>query len=192
MSEAFLLASVAALGFAATNVDSLLLLVSLLAEGGVRRVVLVGYGLSIVLVVGVAWFVAQLGDWLPARAVDLLGFIPLAMGVYALVGLWRENGSGQPATPAATSVPAVAILMLSISADNFGVLIPLFAETPRPGDGVIATAVLASGLLWCGLALRLSQSTVLRGLFNRWGPRAVPLILIFMGIYILMDSATDR
>ena len=183
---------VAVLGFAATNVDSLFLLVSLLVEGGVRRVVLVGYGVSIVLVVGVAWFVAQLGDWLPPRTVDLLGFVPLGMGAYALVGLWREKGSDQPARSAATSVPAVVILMISISADNFGVLIPLFAETPRPGDGVIATAVLASGLLWCGLALRLSRNTMLRGLFTRWGPRAVPLILIFMGIYILMDSATDR
>ena len=192
MSEVLLLASVAALGFAATNLDSLLLLVSLLAGGSVRRVVLVGYGVSLVLVLGVAWFVAQLGDWLPARAVDLLGFVPLAMGVYALVELWRDDGSGQPATSLATSVPAVAVLMISISADNFGVLIPLFAETPRPGDGVIATAVLASGVLWYGFALRLSQNTTLRGLFDRWGPRAVPLILIFMGIYILMDSATDR
>jgi cadmium resistance protein CadD (predicted permease) len=192
MSDVLLLASVAGLGFAATNVDSLLLLISLLAGEGARRAILVGYGLSVVSVLAVAWFAAQIGDWLPPRAVDWLGLVPLGMGAYALVGLWRNEDSGQEKTLAATSIPAVALLMLSTSGDNFGVLIPLFAETPRPLDPAIALAVLASSLVWCGLALLLSSSPALRRLFIRWGPRAVPLILIFTGIYILMDSATDR
>ena len=37
----------------------------------------------------------------------------------------------------------------------------------------------------------MSANPALRAGFARWGPRAVPLVLILMGLYILLDLASD-
>jgi len=192
MSEALFLAGVTAVGFAATNLDSLLLLVSLLAERGAgRRSVITGYGLSVAVVLVIAWLAAQAGDWIPPRLVNLLGLVPIAMGLRGLLGLWRGSDGDEVPRAALTGTSSVALLMLSVSSDNFGVFVPLFAETPRTLDPVILGAALVTALTWIVLALWLSRVPKLRVLFARWGPPIVPFLLISMGIYILFDTATD-
>lgn len=148
MSEVLLLTGVTAVGFAATNVDSLMLLVSLLSGHETRRRnVFVGYGLSVLVVLAMAWFAAQIGDWIPPRATNFLGLVPIAMGLRELITQLRASGGDPTPRAGPESTSAVALLMLSISSDNFGVFIPLFAETPKSLDHVILVAGLGATLI---------------------------------------------
>jgi len=82
-------------------------------------------------------------------------------------------------------------LMLSNSADTFGVVLPLFAETPEPLSFVIAATLVLAAFLWFGVAaLIIRQPWVAAKLaqFERW---LVPILLILIGLYIMLDTPTD-
>jgi cadmium resistance protein CadD (predicted permease) len=194
MNEAIWVAGLALLAFVSTNVDSLLVLVPLLANqraDGVR--VVAGYWLAFALVLALAWAGARIADqMIPVHQIGYLGIIPITFGA---VGLWSLMRSGREQQPRRSSrtpgVLSTAVLVLSLSGDNLGVLIAFFADKPARLDAVIVTTLAAAALLWAMAARVLAGSPALRQPLERWGPRIVPVLMILVGLHILLDTASD-
>ena len=195
MEELVAIVGVALTAFVSTNTDNLVLLSMLLGQGGQRRAsVLLGYVASIATIALLGLVAARLADGLPDAALGWLGLIPLTMGLVRLRRALAPSSSAAAGATAASSTlgfAGVAALMLSNGSDTLGVLLPLFAETPEPLTYVIAVTVVLASLLWYALARWIAGHPWVRarlGEVERW---LVPILLIAVGLYILIDSPTD-
>lgn len=175
-----------------------MLLVGLLGMQTSRRSdVLVGYLLAVIAVVSIASLGVLLGDLLPAERVGLLGLVPLSMGLFALYQLyWRHDERPRIAKAEAESGQAsiwlsTCTLMLGNSGDSIGLLLPLLAESGRSAVLLVETTWLLVAVAWGGLAWLLSGQQALARALDRYGAHLMPWVMILVGVYILMDTATD-
>ena len=195
MENALSIAGLAVLAFAATNLDNLLLLVGALSRprqafGPVVAGVLLSSSATLALCVAAA-LAAGLA---PEAWIGYLGLVPIGLGLFELYRLAssrgaREGGAQSDAPP----IPAfaVAAVMLANSADSFGALIPLFAETRHSLLLVIVAAVLLTSLCGCALARWIASHERFGPPIRRVGPLLVPFVLIAVGLYVLSDTRTD-
>jgi cadmium resistance protein CadD (predicted permease) len=194
MEDALAIAGVALTAFVSTNMDNLVLLTALLGQRGQRAAaVLVGYVASIAIIAACGLVAARAADAIPLRVIGYLGFVPLAMGVHRLSGALRSATAiaEAPGVPSTLGVGGVAVLTLSNGADTLAVLLPLFAETPEPLTIVLAATLVVAALIWFVLATRIAGHSWVRARVAKVERLLVPLLLIAVGLYILLDSPTD-
>ena len=178
----------AALSFAATNLDDILLLMLLFSaakSAAHRRRIALGQFLGI----GILTAAALLGgvglSLLPDAVLRLLGLVPMYLGVRML--LQRRDADAPAAIPAgAGSALSVALLTVANGGDNLGVYLPLFAGYTLAQS--LLTVVIFGALtgLWCLLAQGLISLPGLGETLRRRGSVLVPWVLILLGLYILL------
>lgn len=194
MREIVLMAGVSAAAFVSTNVDNLFLLMALLGGSPRRaRAVAVGYAaaLAVVLAVCVA------GSWafeLAANAwLRYLGLVPLGLGLWRLrqlLGRGSPSVAGAP-PPRAAGVGASFGLMLGNSGDSLAVFASLLGETEGGLIPVAVVTILGMALLWVAAARGMVSHPALAPPLQRLERWGVPLLLVAVGLYILLDTATD-
>ncbi len=212
--EGLVLVVVSLAAFAATGMDSLLVLVPVLVDSPARAFrVAAGYLSAMAGIVLVSLGLSSAGTAVMPFEGGLLGAIPVAMGLAMLSRRWgsaerarRAMASGAPSGPEDDATEAVGsatarlespgalgmfFLTLSLSADNFASFVPLMADTPPGGDVVVVITLVLAGLGWVGVAAYLASRPFLRGLAERWGGRVLPLLLIGVGIYVLANTPFD-
>jgi len=195
MEAALSIASLAVLAFAATNFDNLLLLVAMLARSG--QTVAPIFGGTLLAggtMLSLCAAAALAASFAPQAWVGLLGLVPLGLGLRELYRLLQRRGEDAlEADSAAKPISALGVagVMLANSADSFGALVPLFAETQRGLQPAIAFAVLATSLLGCLLARWIATHERVGPAIRRIGPVLVPFVLIAVGLYVLSDTPTD-
>jgi len=180
--------------FVSTNLDNLFLLVGFLAAAKERALrVQAGFVLAIVVVLAIGVAAAGAADFAAARYAGWLGVIPVAMGLRALVQLLRHRGEElvQKSADPAAGVLTVAFVTLANAGDSFAVFLPLFAETDDAFVVVIVATGMALALIWCALAAWLVDHETLGHSLRRVGPRLIPFLMIGVGGYVLLDTATD-
>jgi cadmium resistance protein CadD (predicted permease) len=188
MSE---LASVLGVGipvFAATNADDLLLLAAFFADPRFRpRSVVAGQLLGIGALVLVSALAALAAFSLPPGWVALLGIAPLWLGLRALRAPGDASEPETPSRPATAPWLAVAAVTVANGGDNLGVYIPLFARAPAaiPAYAAIFAALT---LLWCWAGHRLVHHAALGGRLRIVLRRALPFVLIGLGLWILSGA----
>jgi cadmium resistance protein CadD (predicted permease) len=188
---------VAAIVFATTDVDDLVLLVAFFASPTLRaRSVVAGQLLGIAVLVCVSAAAAFATRAVSPGYVALLGVVPLALGVAQLFRLFirgvdaaEESNDVESNVAARTrsQVLAVAAITVANGGDNLGVYIPLFARDPS----LVAFYAAVFGvmtLLWCFMAYRLVRHPVLGERIRRYGHLALPLVLIALGLWILWGA----
>jgi cadmium resistance protein CadD (predicted permease) len=123
--------------------------------------------------------------------VGYLGLIPVGLGLW---GIWRHhaapNADGQIPEVRA-SILALTVLFLSLSFDTFAVFTPLLADSqaaftaPVLGGALISTiAIAAVGAASAGIApSRKARVAKLE--------RFAPYVMIAVGLYVLLNTATD-
>jgi cadmium resistance protein CadD (predicted permease) len=184
-------------GFIATNIDNLLLLVVLLgANTGRRPAVLAGYFVSGIVVMGAALLGLVIGSALGAGLVGYLGLLPLLMGIRLLYLNWRQSPVVEPEDSLDVKVgPAVwlstFVLMVSNSGDSIALFLPLLAESNRASLVLIVMVYALMVLLWGGFSYLISAQESLARRIESRAESIVPWIMILVGVYVLMDSATD-
>lgn len=187
-------AALALSAFLSTNTDNLLLLTILLGQRRQpRSAVWLGYAGCTVLIALGGLAAARLADSVPAEFAGWLGAIPLSLGIWKLfraVANRSVSGEAQPAVQA-LGAAGVLVLMLANSADTVAVLMPLFAESPEPLTYVMAVTVVAAALGWCGVAQALGSRASVRRLLQRAERWVVPVLLMAIGLYIMIDTQTD-
>jgi cadmium resistance protein CadD (predicted permease) len=183
-------AGTAAVAFAATNVDDIVILAVLFARTGATfraRHIVAGQalGFAVLVVAGLAAGVGLLA--LPEEAVGLIGIVPIALGVRAFIAA-RRGDEDDAAPRAAIGSLGVASITIGSGADNVAVYAPLFATAGFDGfvTTVVVFGVLLAALLAAGRLIG-SRSAVVRAV-HRAGDYAVPVVLIALGVFIVLQS----
>lgn len=175
-------------GFIATNIDNLLILVGLIGASADRRAVLLGYLFAAAGVFAFCAVAGALGGRLNPGLVGYLGVIPLGMGL--LLG-WRALG-GRAAPPRATGSGSAFFLTVSNSGDSVALFVPLIAETERESVLMLVGVYLSLILAWAALAQYVARHPGLGSRLAASGRWLLPAIMISVGIYVLLNTSTDR
>ncbi len=187
--------------FVASNLDDIVVLMLFFGQLNPRfrpRHIVMGQylGFAILLLASLPGLLG--GMVLPKPWLGLLGFLPLAIGLQQLLRPEEEpppiqtahigpepKGLQQFLHPHTYQVAAVTI---ANGGDNISIYLPLFASSSLPSFGVIIAVFLILVALWCYLAYQLSRHPAIAPLLLRYGHRVVPLVLIGLGFYILIES----
>jgi cadmium resistance transport/sequestration family protein len=182
--------------FVATNLDDIVVLTVLFgasARGGASgwSIVAGQYLGFIVLVVLSA--VAALGlTVVPDSWVGLLGFIPMAIGVLALVRTIRGSPEGgeDESVLNAGGILGVAGITFANGGDNIAIYTPVFRTMSMLQAATTVVVFLIMVALWCGISRLVgTRDTVVDGLekIEGW---LVPAVFIGLGLYILISAGT--
>ncbi|MEV0696125.1 cadmium resistance transporter [Streptomyces sp. NPDC050388] len=176
--------------FAVTNLDDLLLLSVLFAQGAkhrgsTRRIVLGQYlGFAAILAAALS------GTLLPAAVIAYLGLLPLALGLRTARQTWRNHrddadGAGQGAGP---NLPEVVLLTVANGGDNLGAYAPVFATAGPGAVSAYAVVFLALLAVWCCAGRFLATRPTVAQAFGRWGDLLLPVVLIALGLFLLVEG----
>ncbi|MFD0689764.1 cadmium resistance transporter [Actinomadura fibrosa] len=180
--------------FAGTNVDDLIVLTVLFlssrATGRPRAWQIwggQGAGIAVLVLVSV---IAALGlTIVPDDWVGLLGLLPLALGVKALVAAVRARGGEDTAPPAvATGLLSVAGVTIANGADNVSVYTPVFRTVGTAATAVTIGVFAVGVVLWCLAGSWLGSHTRVIAIVERYGQWLVPAVFITIGTLIIATS----
>jgi len=182
--------------FAATNVDDAFLLVLFFGDRRYRaRHVFVGQavGVGLLVALGLAGALAALA--LPARAVGLLGLLPIAIGVRQLLERRRAQQGESVAEIAPRAgrtgwrqAAAVAGVTLANGGDNVGVYVPLFAARPLAQTALLLVVFAAMLVVWSFAGYYLARRSALAGRLRRVSGAVMPWVLIGLGVAIVAEA----
>ncbi|MEM1362002.1 MAG: hypothetical protein AAGF94_09840 [Pseudomonadota bacterium] len=170
-----------------TNIDNALVVLACLSSRPRAWVqAVLSITISAFIVLALALGLSEALDDLGAWPLNLLGLVPLSLGVLAL---WR----GPEALDAvqATSVFALVGVLLSNSSDTLVTLVSFLAERP---DAVRLPVALGYSLGVAALALVVTfmmQRLAKRPRWARIAARIGPLVMISFGLFILLDTPGD-
>jgi cadmium resistance protein CadD (predicted permease) len=188
----------AAVVFASTDIDDLVLLTAFFADARLRRgCIVAGQFLGIGALLGASLVAAAASLAVPPHWPAALGLVPLVLGLWKLPDLWRRRHddsdeamdaqrAGQRVS-AGAQVLAVAAVTIANGGDNLGVYIPLFARDLS----VLPIYLLVFALLtavWCWAGHSFVKHPAGAALMQRWGHAILPLVLIALGAWILWDA----
>ncbi len=194
MSEWMLAIGLALAGFLASNLDNLVLMVLLRATGAGAARIAVGFMLVLVLVTALAMGGGWLLAGLSPRATGWLGLVPLGLGMAALLRMWFGGDEEFDAVTVADTAPGfvgTAALMLATSGDSVALYAATYADTDIAYWMPMALAVLVAGVSWCGLAIGLGARIGRGSWLIRHAGVVMPMMMIGIGVYILLDTPTD-
>jgi len=191
MSELVTAVGVGVAVFASTNVDDMLLLAAFFSDPGLTsRQVVAGQFLGMAALVAMSTACALFAVVVPPGWIALLGIAPLLLGIRGLVLLWRADAEESSAARwSGVGSPSLAVAGVTVAngGDNLGVYIPMFSSTPRLLPLYIGVFAAMTGL-WCLVGHYLVNNPVLGKTLGRWGHRALPFVLIALGLWILADA----
>lgn len=81
-------------------------------------------------------------------------------------------------------------MTIANGADNIGIYIPLFSRLSQEQVVVVIVVFLSLIGIWLLIADRLGSHPLVLKIIVRFGHIIVPLVLISLGIYILVESGT--
>ncbi|NJL47562.1 MAG: transporter [Leptolyngbyaceae cyanobacterium SM2_5_2] len=145
--------------------------------------------------------------------IGLLGFLPIAIGVNALLS--RPSGHGDDAVDVSVANPThphyrrvrqtslwhtlrdpqtykVSAVTLANGGNNLAIYIPLFASTSLPRLSIILAVCYAAIGLWLTLSYSLIRQPQTAFIMARYVRRAFPFVLIWLGASILIDSGSHQ
>jgi cadmium resistance protein CadD (predicted permease) len=188
--ELITIIAVAAASFVATSFDNLLILVGLLGASYERKQVASGYLSGMLLVAIAAAGLSMATHRLPAAALGYLGLIPIGLGLWHLLQLRRPSARRDEARRAGGVWP-VALVTVAASGDSLATFVALLSDSVTALAIPILATFAAGSLGWLALARFLSTHEGVVRILRRWGVYLIPLLLIVIGTYILLDSHTD-
>jgi cadmium resistance protein CadD (predicted permease) len=81
--------------------------------------------------------------------------------------------------------------MLANSGDSFLVFTALLGDTRSWLDGVVVGALVAMSVLWVRIAAVVTEHPRLRDPLRVFARFGLPILLVCVGLYILLDTPTD-
>ena len=190
----FALVLTAAVLFAGTNVDDMIVLTVLSgssrAAGRPRQWhIWAGQYAGFAVLIGASLAAAAGLALVPLHWLWLLGLVPLGLGLYKLAAAIRAHRSGQQASPAAvTGLAGVIGLTVANGGDNLSVYIPVFRTSSAAEIAVIITVFLAAVGLYCLASIRFAGHRAIIQAVQRWGEWIVPVVFILIGFYIFYKT----
>ena len=172
--------------FASTNVDDVLLLSAFFAQPRRRTASIVtGQFLGIGALTAVSGGAALAALVIPREWTALIGVVPLVLGIRQLIGYPNEEGAR---AASGSDVLTVAAVTVANGGDNLGVYIPLFASQPAAIPLFVTVFAVGTAAL-CALGYALVSHPTVAATFQRYAHRALPWVLIALGLYVLSGAA---
>ena len=190
---------VSALAFWATNLENQLILLAYLhyPQYSIESVSF-GYVISTGLILAGSYGVSQVTLVMPKNWIHYLGFLPILLGVWELLKLrYRPQESQQEIVLNAEKIRASRAMMvvgtvtLASGGDSFVVFTSLFADTRYSADLVIFLTSIGMAISWVALARWLSGYVWISTQLQRFRSLLLPILLILVGGFILMDTPAD-
>ena len=174
------------IAYISTNIDDIFVLMIFLAQvkGLAKGRLIAGHFIGVGLITAVSMLGALGLQHLPAQYIGLLGIVPVLLGIRACF----KRSAEEEHTSVMPGILAMALITLGNSADNLGVYIPLF--TGFSGlQRITAAAVFAlMTAVWVWFANVLSSLPRVKAVITKYKAILIPLILIGLGIFIIIDS----
>ena len=181
--------------FAATNLDDAFVLLLFFSDRRYRaRYVFIGQALGVGLLVALSLVGALAALALPARAVGLLGLLPIAIGAKQLLQRRRgrdDESAAEVAPPRASGwrqAAAVAGITLSNGGDNIGVYVPLFAARAAGQTALLLSVFAVMLVVWTFAGYYLARHSAVAARLQRLSGVVMPWVLIGLGAAIIVDS----
>lgn len=191
MSELTIIALVAG-SYAATNIDNLTILVSWMLAGQVSSTgIAKGYAIATVAVLAISTFLGLSSNVIPLELVGYLGVFPIGLGIYSLIGQIRGQSQQTETNTGSGAALGIAATLIANSADSVIIFSPILADSQTIIDGYIAVAFVVVAVIWFWIAKITSRRAAKLDVAIRVAGWVAPFIMIYVGIYILMDTATD-
>jgi cadmium resistance protein CadD (predicted permease) len=197
--ELLSVASVSAVSYVSTNFDNLIILSAYSIKPGFRRLYVSAAFISVCLtVLFVSLALALAAEALPKDKVRYMGLIPMAIGAYHLLQLFRTQiGSESPRFDepvdqiGVAAYLAFASVLLANSTDTIGAMTPLFADLKPIFIVACFTAAIAGAVAMSSLANTLARHPASRYHLEKWAKWILPFLMIGIGALILTDEPLD-
>ena len=179
--------------FVSTSIDDLVLLILFHSQARTRAQrlsILAGQIGGIGILVGIS----LLGSYLASRMLEgwvigLLGFIPIALGIKAMMGKDEEKnesvGGGRKGLLA-----TVTLVTIASGGDNLGIYIPWFATLDESSLLITMLVFLVLILLFWALGYLLANQSHIKNLLSRFSAVLVPVVFLLLGLVILSENGT--
>jgi cadmium resistance protein CadD (predicted permease) len=180
-------------GFAATNIDNLLLLIAWMTIAGRSRApIFAGYFLAAAAVLTTIYVLGFLSGMLPVEYIGYLGIVPMLLGAKMLWDKLRKRElEVEVESPAKPGAVRVGTTLYANSVDSILVLSAMLADSKLQFDYVImasyfvaALAFYLLGRIFYSQIAKLEKVTAVA----EW---VAPLIMLVVGFYILDNTLTD-
>lgn len=188
---------IAAGAYVATNLDNFVLLVSLLARYRHRTSNVVAGYFGCMLILGfVGFWIGRAANFAPVEYLGLLGLVPVSIGVAELIQ-WRRRGAKAPidnekfADGAQKVFTVTLISQLGNGVDTIVLFGVLFADSMPSADILIIFTLAAMAVIFVLAGIYAVRHPALGKWVDRYAHRAMPFILILVGVYVLANTATD-
>jgi cadmium resistance transport/sequestration family protein len=203
--------------FAITNIDDIFVLAIFFAQSQAnpalkKRQVVMGQYLGFSVLVLASLLVVLTSLVIPLAWIGLLGLIPFGQGLFRLIKLFGkrhqadeqgdESQQREPNHDQEASVPrvlrpflnprifSIATITISNGSDNISIYPPIFAHG---GTGQLVIVLIVFFLmvaLWCLSGYSLTRVPGVAQVLERYGSSLLPLCLMGLGVYILIQSGT--
>lgn len=179
--------------FISTSIDDLVLLILFHSQATTRfqRIsILVGQILGIGVLVGIS----LVGSYLASRMLEgwvigLLGFIPIMLGIKAMLG--RQEKKEESVNAGRKSLLAtVTLVTIASGGDNLGIYIPWFATLDGAYLGLTMLVFLVFALIFWSLGYLLANQSHIKTLLSRFSAVLVPVVFLLLGLVILSENGT--
>jgi cadmium resistance protein CadD (predicted permease) len=187
VAEMYLLevAAIGATAIVATNLDNLLLSISMAQAEGVKRVATAFLSIQI-LVILLALGISQGLEDLPAHWVGYLGFLPIALGIRELIQ--KESTDD---TLLAGSILQSALVLASNSGDSLAVLVLTFSDGAEQFDLTMVIGSCLAALVLTGALLLLNRLPAVKRVLAPIAKKIQPWLMILIGVLVLWDTPFD-
>lgn len=199
LAEIFSVATLTAVSYASTNFDNLVVLSAYSSKPACQPFyVKLTFVLVCLMVLTISLSLANAADALPAGKIRYLGLIPIALGGYQLFKLIFVRKRGQDpkqderaAAPAVSLYLGFALVLLANSSDTISLLTPIFADLKSEFLFVCFAAAAAMAVFMSSIAHYLASHPVSKALLEGLAERALPFLLIGIGLLVLTDWPSD-
>lgn len=180
----------AVLAFVSTNIDDIFILMLFYSNGRFREsTIVIGQYLGIASLVIVSLIAAYIGGFFDQRYVGLLGLFPIYLGVRQVVSVFKKDDEEEE-TNIKSGVLAIAGVTIANGADNIGVYVPLLSTMSIVEKIQLLVVFAIATFLWCMAAKYLAHHPLIAKQLSRYGHLITPVVLIFLGVFILFESGT--
>ncbi|MDH5262568.1 MAG: cadmium resistance transporter [Gammaproteobacteria bacterium] len=191
MSELTIIALVAG-SYAATNMDNLTILVSWMLAGKTSFAgIASGYAMATIAVLVSSTILGLSSNVIPVELIGYLGVFPIGLGIYSLIGQIRGGSRQADANTGNAAALGVAATLTGNSADSIIIFSPMLADSKGIVDLYIVSAFVVVAAAWFWMAKVASQRVAKLDAVTNVAGWIAPIIMIYVGIYILMNTATD-
>lgn len=182
------------LAFASTNIDDIFILMLFYGNRKFNPSdTLLGQYLGIGTLVSVSFLGAFAAKFVDQRYIGILGLFPIYLALQQLFELLGRNHASDKEhdiTHHSAGIISVAGVTIANGADNLGVYIPLLNTMTYSGKIQLLIVFTILTYIWCALARFLASRPLVARQLDMYGHVLMPLVLFFLGIFILFECNT--